>query len=53
MGRNWRPKFKAVCPKCGWTGQRTSVTAFCPKGCAVRCKRAHEPTPPVGTPDER
>ena len=33
MGRNWQPKYKVRCSKCGWRGKRTAFTAHnhCPK----------------------
>lgn len=26
MAGQWRPKYKAKCPKCGWSGKRTKFT---------------------------
>ena len=31
MGRNWRPKVRVLCAKCGWTGTRVAVAKKCPK----------------------
>lgn len=33
MGRNWQPKYKVVCERCGWTGTRTNRMMLkpCPK----------------------
>lgn len=39
MAGQWKPKFRAICQKCGWTGVRARVTAFCPKGCGSRCTK--------------
>ena len=31
MGRNWRPKFKCICLKCGWIGTRAHTSRPCPR----------------------
>jgi Zn finger protein HypA/HybF involved in hydrogenase expression len=33
MGRNWSPKYKCRCTKCGWRGKRTLriMSNRCPK----------------------
>ena len=31
MGRNWIPKHKVKCEKCGWTGKRGNEAKRCPR----------------------
>lgn len=31
MARHWKPHYKVLCGKCGWTGSRATVSKPCPK----------------------
>lgn len=48
MGRNWRPKYRAYCLDCDWSGIRAHVSRPCPKCGGFHVVKQYPNQPDIG-----